>query len=327
MSTNATEDRMLQKVRALVAKAESTDSAPEREALIAKAEALMLKHSIDQAMLDMNRPADQRIKPEALEYFQLADYGTPIRDQIVDLGQWVAYHFGCKIIFFGLRRGKTTSAVHATIVGFPSDLRSFQTLFTALHLDLAAQLRPKPDNNKTFDQNVYDLHEAGVKWIEIANAMNRAYEQAPAGTMRAMWRDSVRPGKDQPENLVPWPDGHRLINAYKRHCKAIGEEPRSIQSPVTYQRNFASAYVSRIHSRLVDSRLEAEETAGAGTALALRTDSIDEVIAEMFPKLGTAAPRKDLRYDSRARAAGRNAADRADIGGKRMGSDGRRQLG
>lgn len=332
-----TSDKMLEKVRKLIAKAEGTDSAAEAEVYLEKASALMLQHSIDEAMLEMTRPAEKRIKPEALEYITVVEEGSPIKEQLVDLSGYIADQFNCRIVFFGLKRGGATSRVMATVVGFPSDLRSFQTLFTALQLDLASRLLPKPDVNKSFDENVYDLHEAGVKWREIANLMNRTYtaylasgDYSTAGwkpeLMRA-WRQTVRVSdKHGPDVLVPWPDGHRLINAYRRHCKAIGEQPGTIQSPVTYQRNFAAGYVQRVGMRMMESRMKAEEQSGAGTALVLRSESLDEKVEEMFPKMGTAPKRKDVRYDAKARQAGRKAGDQADLGGQRMGQGKRGEL-
>lgn len=322
METQAT-DKMLEKVRALIAKAESTDSGPEAEALLQKASALMLKHSIDEAMLEATRPADKRTKPEALDRIMIVPQGTPIKEQLVDLAGHVAEHFGCRIVYFGLKSKRVGTAVWATIVGYPSDLRSFETMFTALSLDLASRLQPRPDVSKGFDENVYDLHEAGVKWREIARLMNVAFDaHQPEG-----WRASVRPSKDQPELLVPWPDGHRLINAYRRHCKAIGEEPRAIQSPVTYQRNFATGYVRRVWHRFIDMRIKAQEEASVGTALVLRGDAVDETVDEMFPKLGLAPKRKGLAYDARARRAGEEAGAKADLGGNnRFGAGGRREL-
>lgn len=326
MDTAAT-DKMLEKVRALIAKAEGTDNAHEAETYLEKAQALMLKHSIDEAMLNMARPAEDRIRPESLEWFKIADAGTPIRDQIINLAAEVAEHFGCKIVFFGLRRGGARDRAFCTVIGFPSDLRSFQTLFTALHLDLVSRLQPRPDVSKSFDENVYNLHEAGVNWRQISNIMNRAYQTLDRP---AHWRQAVRVNeKFGADTLVPWDgnsmDGGRLIRAYKRHCAAIGEAPRVVKSPVMYQRNFAAGYVGRVTIRLIEARTK-NDSAEVGSALALRSNGIEELFKEMFPKVGKAVRQKDIGYDPRARTAGREAGDRADLGGTRFGDSKRPEL-
>ena len=61
---------MLSRIRALLAKAEATEYAEEAEALSARAQELMAKYSIDQALLaaesgggDAGRTADRRGQP------------------------------------------------------------------------------------------------------------------------------------------------------------------------------------------------------------------------------------------------------------------------
>lgn len=55
-SAGATDGRMLARVRALLAKAESTTFPSEAEALTAKAQELMARHAIDRAMIDADAP-------------------------------------------------------------------------------------------------------------------------------------------------------------------------------------------------------------------------------------------------------------------------------
>lgn len=311
---DAQTDKMLEKVRKLIAKAEGTDNIEEREAFFERANALMLKHSIDQAVLDATRPADQRIKPEALEFIDIATGGTPIKDALVDLAAAIADYFGCKIVYFGLGRGGPSASVYATVVGYPSDLRSFQTLFTALSLDLASQINPKPDASQDFDQNVWRLRNAGVKWGDLAVQMNRVYA-ALSDEERTAQSWKVIPIRSDAQYPIP-------AAAYRRYCKKIGEAPRRTRTPVGYQREFAKAYVSRVHIRLVDQKFKAEDSADVGTALVLRSDNIDAMFAEKFPKVKVAAAsaRTKSTYNADARRAGREAGERADIGLNRTGS-------
>lgn len=312
-------DKMMEKVRALIAKAESTDSPAESEALYERANQIMTKHMIDEAMLEATRPAADRMRPGSIKI----DICTKshLDDQFTDLAMFLSAHYGCRIIFFGLGV-KWLKSITATVYGYESALRSFEMMYTALHLDLASQLTPKPVHNESFDENVYRLHEAGVNWSKIAQIMNRAYESSPVPE----WRKAVRVGKAGPEILVPWPDGHRLINAYRRWCEKIGDTPRAIQSPVTYQRNFAVGYVNRVSYRLAEMRHREEEQAGAGSALVLRQDAVDSLFEESHPDRTTFNNRRAVKYNWEARQAGDVAGQRADLGQRRAGSSGRAEL-
>lgn len=311
-AASAATDKMLEKVRKLIAKAEGTDSPEEREALIERANALMLQHSISEAMLEASRPADKRIKPEMLEFFRITD-GGHLRDQISDLAAAIADYFSCRAVFFGLN-GKAEQPIFMTLIGYPSDLRSFQTLFTALSLDLASRINPKPDASKSFDENVWRLRNAGMKWGDIAAEMNRLRNSTPENSgLRAAWKEI--PIRSDAQYPIP-------AAAYRRWCKEIGEAPRRTRTPIGYQREFASAYVSKVWLRLLDQKAKAEEQAGAGTALALRGDSLDDLFAEKFPKLKAARKRQSPTYNADARRAGREAGASADIGLNRMGRTG-----
>lgn len=314
-----TTDKMLAKVRALIAKAEGTDNTAEAEAFFERAEQLMTKHMIDEAMLEATRPAEARMKPGSIDVDICVK--SHLDDQWTDLAMALAMQYGCRIIFYGLGV-KYYTKIWAKVYGFESALRSFEMLFTGLHLDMASQLTPKPDRNRSFDENVYVLHEAGVKWREIADMMNRAYETGPT----AAWRSAVRASKTQPEVLVPWPDGHRLINAYKRWCVAIGDTPRAIQSPVTFQRNFAQGYINRVLYRLAEMKRKEEQDAGAGSALVLRQDAVDTAFEEAHPERTTFNGRRAVRYLAEARQAGDEAGQRADLNQRRTGTTQRGEL-
>lgn len=309
--------KMIEKIRNLLNKAGSTDSPAEAEALQERANAMMTKYLIDEAMLEATKPAAARMVPES-RHIEVTDGGDPLFEQLADLVTIVARHFRCEAVFYGLTKQRWSTT--AMVYGFSSDLDAFDIMYTSLVLTLRGQLEPKPDLTKSFDENVFMMHEAGVKWRRIADLMNRAYSEAPAGsTLAAAWRAAVRVGKNGDEStLVPWHptsgDGHRLINSYKRHCAAIGELP-SVVNPVNYQRNFAMAFAQRISYRFY----EMDRVNGvAGTALALRTEDVAAMIKEKHPKMKMRAA-KDIRRDWNAQDAGDKAGRSADLGGTRLG--------
>lgn len=326
-------NKVLQTVRALIAKAEGTDNSEEADAYRAKADQFMVQYAIDEAALDATRPAEKRTKPEIL-MFTMCPSSHPMERYLSDLVQYLGEHCRCKVVFYGLYSKYGNTSVRA--FGFPSDLKYLELLYTTVQLQMSGEIEPKPNTAKSFDENVYVLHEAGVKWQRIAYLMNNAYcagnmiAGRMLGTVRpeaAHWRESVRASKDygMEDTLVPWPDGARLKTAYRRWCKEIGDTPRAIPQPIVYQRNFASGYVMRIATRLWDMR---QKNAGVGTSLALREEEVTNLFNETFADQElkeSKAPFKE-RYDWEAQSAGREAANRADLGGTKVANQSKPEL-
>ena len=122
------DDPTLVKVRALLAQAESTTFEAEAEAFTAKAQELMARHSIDDALLWAQSARDER--PITIR--------LPLDDPYVEvkslLLQSVARHSRCKSVYhprYGL----------SSIVGFASDVAAVEALFTSLLVQSHASLR------------------------------------------------------------------------------------------------------------------------------------------------------------------------------------------
>lgn len=113
------DQRMLDRVRALLAKAESTDFPDEAETYTAKAQELMTRHRIDHALLaatsgERDRPATRRVAVD-----------NPYEMPKSLLLQVVAQANGCRAVWmkrFGL----------VSIIGFTADLDATELLFTSL---------------------------------------------------------------------------------------------------------------------------------------------------------------------------------------------------
>jgi hypothetical protein len=113
------DDRMLGKIRALLAKAESTEFAEEAEALSARAQELMAKYSIDHALLAAEAgrkddPASRRLPVD-----------NPYEGPKTQLLDEVAKANRCRAIWY---KNLGMSAV----IGFPADLDAVELLFTSL---------------------------------------------------------------------------------------------------------------------------------------------------------------------------------------------------
>jgi hypothetical protein len=126
---------MLDRVRALLAKAESTDFPEEAETYTAKAQQLMARYSIDQALLcaqvgGADKPSLRRIGVD-----------NPYEVPKSLLLQVVAEANRCRTVWhkrFGL----------TTVVGFPADLDLTELLFASLLVQATramTALKPRPD--------------------------------------------------------------------------------------------------------------------------------------------------------------------------------------
>lgn len=115
----AADPRQLERVRALLAKAESTSFAAEAEAFTAKAQELMARHSIDYALLSVgsgvrDEPVGRRIGVE-----------NPYEAPKVLLLDAVASANRCRAIW-------SSSFGFVTVLGFAGDIDAVELLFTSL---------------------------------------------------------------------------------------------------------------------------------------------------------------------------------------------------
>ncbi len=121
-------DPVLQRVRALLAKAESTEFEAEATALTAKAQDLMTRHAIDLAMVEATGPG-----PGAPGTLRVA-VDPPYADVKSVLLQTVAAHTRCRALFM-------PDVSMSTVIGYPVDLEAVELLFTSLLVQAQQALR------------------------------------------------------------------------------------------------------------------------------------------------------------------------------------------
>ncbi|WP_033214044.1 DUF2786 domain-containing protein [Kitasatospora phosalacinea] len=169
----ADEPRMLGRIRALLAKAESTGFPEEAEALTAKAQELMARHSIDEALLAAGggRSADD---PAAVRIGVDNPYEGP-KTMLLDA---VAAANRCRVVWakeFGF----------CTVIGFDADLDAVELLYTSLLVQATAAMhragsRKHKDGaarTKAFRQSFLVAYAARIR-ERLAEATERATEQA-----------------------------------------------------------------------------------------------------------------------------------------------------
>lgn len=286
-------EKVMKKVSALLSQAEHPGTSPVEAAQYRqRADEIMLKYRIAEADLDRTVGKGTSQTPTKIEV-TICPNDSPLRDQLTGLVMIVAKHFGVRVLFHNLAVPKGRSKYYpdacVAAYGYPTDLEFFALLFGSLHLHLAGKLEPQPDLSKGLDENVYDLHESGMSWRRITALIN------PEVTEEMEIRKAA----------------NRLKRAYRRRCAVVGHEPRVIQSPVNYQRNVIVGFNATIDRRLREVR-ERHEAEIAGSALALRSDLVDEFFKEQNPKVSIKKV-KMARVDYRALGQGWVAGETASL--------------
>ena len=133
------------RVLGLLAKADSTEFPEEAEALVAKAQELMARHSIDDAMLAAAGRAPDSV-PVTTEIVVVAPYATAKAALLSTVAR--ANH--CRSVTTGGGNGDQ----RCMVVGHPADLASVRTLFGALSVHAArtmvAETVPPGDTPRRF---------------------------------------------------------------------------------------------------------------------------------------------------------------------------------
>ncbi|MFE9652651.1 DUF2786 domain-containing protein [Micromonospora sp. NPDC006431] len=207
-ATPATGSRMLDRVRALLAKAESTTFPAEAEALTGKAQELMARHSIDAALLDAT--AERPDQPSGVRLGTDAPYAAAKALLI----QEVAAANRCESVW-------SDDLGFATVLGFPADLAAVELLHTSLLVQAtAAMLRGRGERRagrgrrtKGYDESF--LNAFALRIGERLRAVTAAADREAAGErggdrllpVLAARSDAVRERVDQ---LFPGVTRHRL---------------------------------------------------------------------------------------------------------------------
>ncbi|MFC1417196.1 DUF2786 domain-containing protein [Streptacidiphilus cavernicola] len=174
-----TEPRMLGRIRALLAKAESTEFPEEAEALTAKAQQLMTQHSIDEALLAAS--SGSRDEPGACRIGVDNPYEAPkalLLDAVAQANR--ATSLWTKELGF------------CTVVGFPADLEAVELLYTSLLVQATTAMNSAGtqgggaggSRSKTFRQSFLIAYGARIR-ERLAEATAEATEEALAGLAEA----------------------------------------------------------------------------------------------------------------------------------------------
>lgn len=298
-------DLILQRVRAMLAKADSTEFEGEAEVFRAKADELMTKYTIEQWQLDMADEVDRAArKPERRDIdisWYWADNYSHLKHILFTIFTNVAEHCRCKVVYWNPVPGGKVP-----VLGLPADMDYFDMLFTSLFMQLGRKLTPGVEEGDSYIEALVRMKEAGMRWEAIGERLINA------GLMEGPYERKV---------------GVRFTKEYTDYC-AETERERKYINPKTYQSSFAHGFMEQVSARLDKQHAEQSEKGGTGMELALRDISqlIDDEAFSIFGEPRNSGTVSTQRARDRAGyVAGSHAGHHADIAGNpQRGVGGRR---
>lgn len=267
----------IQKLMALAEHANTSDT--EREAFLDKADELMARHMVDEALLRQSQSPEERRTPVTVEV-QLLDQASIYTYKMRTVAEQMARTVGVRIAF---------KAGRQVLVGYSEDVSWMQILFTNAQLTFLSRVSPKWDAALTVEENVAQLRESGKDWYTVNCVGYRA----------GAWTRPPVPG-----------EANHIVAMYQRHCKATGAVPVKIYRHDAYRNTFAEAFISRICSRLEtmrEARFASATEPGTGLALRQVQEDVDAAFYAAFPNLNPEA--REARIQAQRDADARMRAE------------------
>ena len=205
--TTQVDQRMLDKVRALLAKAESTEFPEEAEALTSRAQQLMARHSIDHALLaaetgNRQDPAGRRLPVD-----------NPYESPKAVLLSEVARANRCQAVW-------SKDLGFTTVVGFPADLDAVELLFTSLLIQATSAL----------------VHE-GSKYGPGGRSRTRAFRQSFLGSYASRIGERLRGATDEVvRQAAAETPGTNLLPVLASRVKAVDDTTDALFPELTEHR-------------------------------------------------------------------------------------------
>lgn len=318
--------KMILKVQLLLAQADHPNTDPvEADTYRAKAQLLMQKYRIDEETARQERLL-LGIKAEPITAeIVISSQDSAYRSNYYSMFYWIAEHVGVRYDqtwgrIVDEETGQRVFVLKATCVGFDTDIRLLEMIYTGVQLHFSSTLEPKMNPLHSDQENCYNLRNAGVERHRISDLI---------------WG----PGSSKISSR-----NAKVTTLYAAECAVRGEDPKVIGRTVnakTYRRTFASYYAYEISVRLSKMRAVAGTDSGA-LVLANRAADVDEAFYQLFPDqrpiTAVAKPKEDCArcaaaksghcrehpayrssaaapYSATGARAGRSAAQEANLAG------------
>jgi hypothetical protein len=209
--TSAVEPRILEKVRALLAKAESTEFPEEAEALTAKAQEFMARHSIDAALLAA--ATSRRDEPGGVR----VGIDAPYEAAKALLLQKVAVANRCRVVW-------SEDLGFATVIGFDADLHAVELLYMSLHV-----------------QATTSVVRAGSRWTVDGRSRTRAFRKSFLIAFAVRIGDRLRGAADDATRKAADGDSGALLPVLAARDESVRERFDLLFPGIIHHASFGSS--------------------------------------------------------------------------------------
>lgn len=267
MTKNA--EDLLRKIQALVDKAHGNTTDAEAQALLSKADELMVKYSIEDSMLlDPNRPDTARpvfdSVPEMRNIVILQD--TSGADYVITWGLERMFRAVSEHLFI---RVGSLSMNKAKVVGYPIDLNFLEMYFLKLKMHMFSNMLATVDPDKSWVECMARFKNMGYKWEEVHYKL-RAHPDYPHAD--EYWERKF---------------GVQFTSKMKKFCDENPEFPRNKSSnPRNWQIDYVDGYVRKVVERLREMRKDTvRDNPNLPDLIAGKKDRVTEAFYDEFPDL------------------------------------------
>jgi hypothetical protein len=272
-------DKTLRQVQALLATADHPNTPPhEADTARNMAEALMIKYRIQEH--DLSAQETSALGP-VWRTMQLVRYQGEFTQDYRQLFAATMDHLDI--------RGVTSYAsidgegwLVAEVVGYESDLRFLEAMFTAARLAFSHKLEPQYDPALNPQENAYVMRSAGMEGKRIAMAIFGKCDKGDPPKVRAMFKkEAIKRGED---------------------ASVLLGQGNSVK---LFRQSYATGFVSTFWNRLFQMRTATAGERG-GLVLANRKDAIAEAFYDKFPQyrpMPSSTPRISTGHDTCAKCA------------------------
>lgn len=250
--------KILARIRKLLDLAEHPNTPPaEAELSRARAEHLMREYRVEEEQAIAADPQSLTPVNRVVDVTDSDEFGS----HYATLLAWIGRHVGICVRSSWAWDGKGY-LVKATVVGYDSDIRLAELLFTQARMAFGEHLEPKVDPTLSDQENAYRLRRAGLERNRVANLL---------------WGASVGSDGAQAHG--------RVAKLYKAECEARGERAalsgRGVNAKL-YRKEYADGFLSRFYARLRQAR-DAADRIGGLPALHGREERVNEAFYAIFP--------------------------------------------